>query len=320
MSESLKKGRNILLTDKSYGHNYLSKKLVGEYNDKKRRANNIVAWNSLLPLKKINSPKLINIDLDDFIVKHEFINNANSLENVLIKNFSNNKRFFYDAISILCEIHSITNKNINIQSTKDIKRNSPLEIMSIDDYQNCSGGELELFSLLQHDELLIKALSTNYTNEISPIHGDVRLDQFLVDSTQNLWVVDFEEFCYGDITKDIAGLMGSLIFNSLIDVFSTSVPDLFEEEDINSDILHRGEEELDKLIPTLKKSIIIYQETRNLEINLKTLSINLGWFLIERVISRSKLTFKLSEIDKAIAGIGRQAIIFPETFVSLLTN
>lgn len=319
MSEKLRKGRNTLLTDNK-NNNYLSKKLVGEYEDKKRRINNIIAWNNLLPIDKINSPQLFNIDLNNFIVKHKYINHTTSLDDVLNDDLINNKELFYESMFIISKIHSINSKHIDIKANINIKNNSPLEIMDIKEYKDCSGGELELFSMLQHDEQLLKQLSMDYGHEIAPIHGDIRLDQFLIDNFQKLWIIDFEEFSYGDITKDIAGLIGSLIFNTLLNVFSTSVPDLFKEEDINKDFLNRGSKELDKLMPILNNSINIYQQSRNIKINLKTLSVSVGWFLLERVISRSKLTFRLSEIDKAIAGIGRQAIVYPETFISLLTD
>ncbi|TPR12310.1 phosphotransferase [Apilactobacillus timberlakei] len=321
MQLSLRKGRNILLMSNKSESNLLVKKLVGEHEDKIRRINNIRNWDNILLHENIRSPKLVNIDLDKYVVKHKYIDDSVSLDSILNSNLIKNKDFIYEAMLILSKIHSINIDDVDInQSNTKTNHKSPLETMNVNDYKNCSGGELELFSMLQHDLPLLKKLSMDYEYDIAPIHGDIRLDQFLIDNCQKLWIIDFEEFCYGDITKDIAGIIGSLIFNSLLGVFSKSIPDLFNKDDINDDFLKRGSEELDKLTPILKKAIDIYERKRNTKINIKTLSINVGWFLLERVISRSKLTFKLSEIDKAIAGIGRQSIIYPETFISLLKD
>ncbi|PTH71427.1 phosphotransferase, partial [Staphylococcus agnetis] len=54
-----------------------------------------------------------------------------------------------------------------------------------------------------------------------------------------------------------------------------------------------------------------------IEINFSNLSKNIGWFLIERVMSRAKFSFRLLDTDKAILGIGREIIVSPEKLLDL---
>ena len=52
-------------------------------------------------------------------------------------------------------------------------------------------------------------------------------------------------------------------------------------------------------------------------INKINIARNIGWFLVERIMSRAKFSFRLTAIDKAILGRGREVIVFPENLIEL---
>ena len=51
------------------------------------------------------------------------------------------------------------------------------------------------------------------------IHGDIRLDQFLSSLTNEVWIIDFEEYSFGDALKDLGGIIGSVLFDVYIKIF-----------------------------------------------------------------------------------------------------
>ena len=63
-----------------------------------------------------------------------------------------------------------------------------------------------------------------------------------------------------------------------------------------------------------------YSKVSGLDIDYNLLSMNIGSFLIERIFSRSKLSFRLSAIDKAIAGIGREFVLSSDKLTNLLNS
>ncbi|HHE3270394.1 TPA: hypothetical protein ACOZKK_000755, partial [Streptococcus pneumoniae] len=144
------------------------------------------------------------------------------------------------------------------------------------------------------------------------IHGDIRLDQFLSSLTNEVWIIDFEEYSFGDALKDLGGIIGSVLFDVYIKIFCDTweLNDEGANEQIINDYLLKKETALIREVsPLLKHFLQEYQLECRQNIDIELLSMNLGAFLLERILSRAKLSFRLSAVDKAILGIGREFII-----------
>ena len=144
------------------------------------------------------------------------------------------------------------------------------------------------------------------------IHGDIRLDQFLSSLTNEVWIIDFEEYSFGDALKDLGGIIGSVLFDVYIKIFCDTweLNDEGANEQIINDYLLKKETALIREVsPLLKHFLQEYQSECRQNIDIELLSMNLGAFLLERILSRAKLSFRLSAVDKAILGIGREFII-----------
>ncbi|UQS84132.1 phosphotransferase [Bombilactobacillus thymidiniphilus] len=311
-------GRNDSTLEQTVdGIKVIKKILVGTQKDKFRRINNIIKFDEFLnDGLNINSPKLISYDKSDFSVMHKWIDNSINLEDLLNEDVDYFSKYINDAMFIISQINNLPLQNKNNISVDPV--HSPLIALTVEEYSHSTGAELELFSIIQHDSKLIKALSCRSKNvQQGYHHGDLRLDQFLVDNKGNLYIIDLEEFNVGDVWLDLAGFIGSILFSSLLKTFSTSSSDANTDKEIDYSFMERGKNNLSEIKPLLIKSIDSYSSYTNRAIDLENLAIDIGWFVIERVISRSKFTFRLSEVDKAIAGVGRQAIVYPETINNL---
>mgnify|MGYP000555755539 CR=1 FL=1 len=314
MSVNLREGRNITsqITD---GENFYFKKIMkGPKDDAIRRFNNLLKWDDLIKeIPKVYSPKLISSEEDDLSLVYEWITDSHSLEDYLQNEDPELEKLVVEASKVLAELHTYEYNGIDLDDEKYLPHKENL-LFALDKYEyaSCTGAELELYSLLQQDKQLIDILITREESifDYSLCHGDVRLDQFIYDEN-NLWIIDFEELRIGDPSKDLSGIIGSLYFNCLLKTFSKTTQETSNENEVEQQFIDRGAGYIEKISPIIQDSISAYKKIK--EINMRQLSINVGWFIIERIMSRAKFTFRLSATDKAILGIGREIILNPDS-------
>jgi aminoglycoside phosphotransferase (APT) family kinase protein len=191
-----------------------------------------------------------------------------------------------------------------------------------DQFAAASGGELECWRLFHHDRELQDALMVWLASAAAdpapvPIHGDLRPDQFLV-APEGVFIVDWEEFTLGPATRDLAGVAGALIFDALVRTFGGDLGGFRTAADVHRTLLSRGQALLTAAQPGLRAFLNAYEGQSGLQADRRRLAVDIGWFLIERVLARSMLAHRLSASDRAIAGIGREAMTRPESLSGLL--
>ncbi|HAB0417282.1 phosphotransferase [Staphylococcus capitis] len=314
MSVKLRESRNVTSQISKEGNFYFKKILQGQKSDSIRRFSNLIKWDDFIKERSnIYSPKITNKEEKDLSLEYEWISNSRSLEDYLQDDSSKLESLIIKASKMLASLHTFEYKNIDLDNEKELPSKEKL-LLFLDKYEyaSCTGAELELYSLLQQDKQLIDIVTTREKNVIdyTLCHGDIRLDQFIYDG-DNLWIIDFEELRIGDPSKDLAGIIGSLYFDCLLKTFSKTTQETSNEGEVEQQFIDRGVDYIEKVIPIIQSSIVTYKKVK--EINMKQLSINIGWFIIERVMSRAKFTFRLSATDKAILGIGREIILNPHS-------
>lgn len=183
------------------------------------------------------------------------------------------------------------------------------------EYAGCTGAELELFSLLQQDSELVETImQQSHDIDVCICHGDIRLDQFIF-TDEDIWIIDFEELGKGDPSRDLVGLIGSIYFDCLLKTFTETTQETSDAKEIEDQFMERGLNYIEQMRPLIQLSYQTYVSKKI--INNIHLARNIGWFLVERIMSRAKFSFRLTAIDKAILGIGREVIVFPENLIEL---
>ncbi|MGZ9550238.1 phosphotransferase [Staphylococcus epidermidis] len=314
MSIKLREGRNITSQISDRENYYLKKVMKGPKEDAIRRFTNLIKWDNLIKeFPKIFSPKIIRYDKHDLSLVYEWINNAHSLEDYLQNDSPKLETLIIEASKILAELHTFNYNEVDLDHEEKLPNKERL-LLALDKYEyaSCTGAELELYSLLQQDKQLIDSLISRKENVLNHTlcHGDIRLDQFIYDE-RNLWIIDFEELRVGDPSKDLAGIIGSLYFNCLLKTFSKTTQETSNEDEVEQQFIDRGTNYIEKISPIIQISIDTYKQIK--KIDMRQLSINVGWFIIERIMSRAKFTFRLSATDKAILGIGREIVLNPNS-------
>ncbi|MFC3931353.1 phosphotransferase [Streptococcus dentapri] len=319
MNNNFGQGRNIVTKEVNDNNVwFLKKTLSGEQSDRLRRFENLLKWEQIVEaLNFSDSPKIVKYNKDDSTIIYEYIKDSKSLQDEISNDRQNELDLITKATKILTKLHQIDylKYDFKLRYQEGLGKNylDILKFMDIRNYCYCTGAELEAFSLLQKDLEFLKIVTeirgTYQPNRLCIVHGDMRLDQFLVDSRNKLWIIDFEEIKIGDIYEDIANLLASILFDCLLKIFSSS--ELGNDGDINEEIQRLGKLYLPDVKIKLSKIIEIYNNNLEVNINILDLHFYIGLFIIERIISRAKLSFRLSSIDKALMGIGRGIVVNP---------
>ena len=296
------------------------KRLSGVRDDKMRRFINIKKWNMLLLENSlIHSPKLIGYEEDTFVVDFEWINTSQSFQEVLRLGGSDDRQ---DALtSVMKEIasvHMISSVSPPLSSlTPERGVNCVFGVTPLE-YSLASGGELELLALFHADNDILSAaksllrLRKEQVSRYVVSHGDFRVDQVLLDARNRVFIIDFEELCLAHPEFDLGSFFASIIFSSMYDVFGVKTEDSIASEELDDLFLRKGSAVLAETLSEVFELVAIYSMTSGITINIDLLILELGWSILERVLSRAKFSFVLSATDKAIAGIARMMMMHPE--------
>ncbi|MCK6221427.1 phosphotransferase [Staphylococcus capitis] len=314
--QKVKEGRNMISLEEDGATPYLHKVIKGPKSDALRRYYNCLKWEDLRTSAiQLNSPKLIGHDEGNLSLKYQWIENAKSLEE-LEQPSPNFKNKIVKAVDMLATLHLSNINDVDIDSEDQLpQRESLLYALNKYEYAGCTGAELELFSLLQQDSQLVgTVMKQSHDNDVCICHGDIRLDQFIF-TDDDIWIIDFEELRRGDPSRDLAGLIGSIYFDCLLKTFTETMQETSDAKEIEEQFMERGLNYIEQIRPLIQLAYQTYLSKKM--INKIHLARNIGWFLVERIMSRAKFSFRLTAIDKAILGIGREVIVFPENLIEL---
>lgn len=198
-------------------------------------------------------------------------------------------------------------------------------------FEASSAGELAAWRLLQQDDELVQALTRLRRDERAvepvPSHGDLRVDQFLVTGEDadraepSLLLTDWEEFRLADPARDVGAFAGEWLFRGVLDIVTDRGDTAFVDVEFTHDVvLERGAVKLQRLLPLVRSFWAGYRGERPVvDPGLSTRATAFaGWHLIDRLIAGAARTSRLSGIERAAAGIGRNALLSPGRFADVL--
>ena len=182
-----------------------------------------------------------------------------------------------------------------------------------------SAAELETWSLLQRDHELVAALAALRQDEAAtdpvPVHGDLRLDQFLL-ADGALFLCDWEEFRLGDPARDLGALVGEFLNHAFSALTETEEGEVVDHDSI----MRRGSERLDEALPTIRRALAAYEAEsgRPLDDVLVRACRFAGWHLIDRLLAAAHEKARLHPLARAVAGIGRSIVTDPTSMTRMV--
>lgn len=224
----------------------------------------------------------------------------------------------------LAELHNVSSPRLGAGTVSTQAAGNKLVALRLREYTESSGGELDAWALMQHDKHLRQALKSltgmSARARHVPSHGDLRLDQFLV-AGDDIYIIDWEEFRELDAAFDLGSFIGEWLNRAAMLMFSNldSGPDLTPAE-VHALLVSRGERELDLVRPFITSFWAGYRERckeSDPELPVRATAYA-GWHLFDRMLAGAMVKAYLSNSERAVAGIGRNALVEPAEYVTSL--
>jgi hypothetical protein len=315
----------------------MRKRFEGGRGDAERRYRNSLAWDDLQRQRGLAiSPAVVGRDDEHRTLTFAYVADARSLQEILDDGSDGGvpTELLVTCGRLLAQVHSMETPGVDLVRRWGESASAPEPVQVVDgplakfsyltpeQFASASGGELECWRLFHHDEQLQQALATWLTIGAAdparvPLHGDLRPDQFLI-SPDGVFVVDWEEFTRGPATRDLAGIAGALVYDALVRTFAGDLGGLSTTAEVHHALLTRGRTLLEATRPRVASFLAAYEAAAPAPADRTRLAADVGWYVIERVVARSMLSQRLGASDRAIAGIGRQALIDPRSLAGLL--
>lgn len=199
---------------------------------------------------------------------------------------------------------------------------SALRAVPVAAYQRLSAGQLEAFRILHADPTVADSVSSLRAREeaarryFTPVHGDIRLDQFMT-SHNGVALIDFEEFRQGDPARDLGALVGSVLHSVIV-----SIPDRLRDqrpigaEVSDADIQSAGGADLERAAAVIREIWAAYHQHRgsaadDAELAARATAFG-GWHMFDRMLASAETATSLSPSVLAAAGIGRMLLMEPD--------
>ncbi|OLT32498.1 hypothetical protein BJF84_24825 [Rhodococcus sp. CUA-806] len=199
------------------------------------------------------------------------------------------------------------------------------DAIDVEIFHGMSAAQLEAWTIIHRQEELRLACvdlllgDTEKTHvPMSTIHGDFRLDQLLAapDSENTCWIIDWEEFGYGSIARDLGSLAGDILNVTVIGALYSKSGRI--EDDID-DLVATGVSRASALIRAFVHGYFGRAQTLGSIRDSRALRASIvryaGWHQFDRLVTSSEGLIATAPAARALAGIGHALIMDPEQFL-----
>lgn len=315
-----RRGRNENWTGRTTtGAQVFVKRLAGSPNDVRSKLSAIAAADAVVrDTSGVDAPDLLAWDDSSGVVVFGFVPDATDAGSLAVSDDLPSSMVVRLGEMLRATHESTVPEGVELSTSPSVL--PPLESLAalpMRSFEQSSGAELQAWALLQQDAELVRALARLRHDERQvaqrPIHGDLRLDQFLVRDNE-LWLCDWEEFRWGDAARDLGALIGEFLAVALGRI--ADVPDSGPVD--HKAILRHGVERLDAVLPVIRLAVGGYLNAHvpgsvqgESELLLRRACGFAGWHLIDRLLASAHEKVRLNPVARAVAGIGRTLVLNP---------
>ncbi|WP_320783580.1 class V lanthionine synthetase subunit LxmK [Streptomyces sp. CRN 30] len=225
----------------------------------------------------------------------------------------------------LGELHALPADGVPLVDTAATRATANrLASLPLAAYTAASAAELDAWALLQHDRKVREALrllaERSAETPATPVHGDIRLDQFLLHDGE-LYLTDWEEFRLADPAADAGGFVGQWLHRAATRMFTElDAEDAGAPAETHRSLVANGERQLDAVKPHIAAFWTGYRAARPHPGSgfAARVTAYAGWHLFDRMLAATPFTHRLGAVQRGIAGVGRNALLDPARFAAVL--
>ncbi|MGH3158834.1 MAG: class V lanthionine synthetase subunit LxmK [Streptosporangiaceae bacterium] len=327
-------GRNeswAAVTDR--GHQVFIKKFHGSAEDAGRRMRRSADFENVLakagPLAGLDAPRCLGWDEASRLLLFEFIPGVRSGADL-----ESSAQFGDDlahrvgvAIGTLHTLPGDCGGPAGQEGAYDFRPLLPslalLDALPLTVFAAASAAELQAWRLMQQDTRLIAAVGELLSQERvathTSAHCDLRLEQVLA-ADDRLCVCDWEEFRQADPARDVGSFAGEWLHRAVVGLASGD-GELAEGGTLSHDeMLDRVTAGLERARPKVAAFWSGYSRVRSAADSTlaERATAFAGWHLFDRMLAVAGRSPRLGAVQRAAAGIGRNAMITPAAFAGTI--
>lgn len=273
----------------------------------------------IAPMTPFNTPALLHSDRDSLTLVYEFIDDTDTLGVSFASGDLVSERIRDLAVTLAVLHSSYPSDPEQAQWPPPLLPPWGRNAVHIELLEGATSGYLDVWRLIQSDNELRVALHQLVASTFNPrpVHGDLRVDQFLAAGPK-IWIIDWEEFRLGDPARDIGSICGELLYSRMRRL--TERGENHAAPLTEADILRNGAELIDLAKQDISAFWGFYKAIFDTaDQHLATRSANyIGWQLFDRALAAGSYLGRISAFDRAIAGIGRNLIMNGAAFSSVV--
>ncbi|MFD9725792.1 class V lanthionine synthetase subunit LxmK [Streptomyces sp. NPDC059072] len=276
---------------------------------------------------RVTTPRLLGSDREHGLLVFDRLSDSRS-GTELVADDAFTEALCEQAGSALAAVHALGPAGFDT-TPHPLPPTGHLEAVPYSFYTRATAAELATWRLMHGDPPLAEALrrlreaDDESVPSWGPIHGDVRLDQFLL-SDGRLYLTDFEEARVGDPARDLGAFAGEWLFQAAMRIPVT----LAESSPIghtptHEEIIATGVGEIEQRSPLVRRFYGAYLDrapgpVRDDKELAARAAAYAGWHMMDRMLATASSSTRLSPVSKAAAGIGRTVLLSPAEFTSSL--
>jgi aminoglycoside phosphotransferase (APT) family kinase protein len=270
---------------------------------------------------RVPMPTVLGVDEASALIALEFLPDAETIIDLALRG-EFTEELAAEAGRQLAELHQLPPDGFD-SSVHPLPPTEALTALPMRYWVQASSAELEMWRILQGDAELVAALHELRANDErhtdrTPIHGDLRLDQFLL-SQGSMYLSDFEESRLGDPARDVGAFAGEWLFlaaSALPTSLAASLP--IGQSASHPQIVATGVHEIEQRAPFVRAFLAAYRRHRPAASADESLVLRAtayaGWHMLDRMLAGAARANRLSAVNKAAAGIGRTLLLAPADF------
>lgn len=313
-----RRGRNLnWLLDIGDGSSIFVKKFVGDRDVERFQASLFAAT-----IENISTPKVLESDKSNLTIYYEAIREEALIEIDFYAEASKGET------STLLELGNALAKLHHSSVVPPGGKSSAVdlsvffEVIDMALYSNLTGGQIEALRIIHGDAILAQKLKAcaEYIGRAGTavIHGDCRLDQFVLNENRKVVLTDLETIRLGAPEVDLGGILGSLLHEAVSGTPTDARLDVFGKEDqMEAEIVHIGDLRLG--IAFSQFAMLLRQYNKNSAGNIRTESIDLeqvmrlaGYFMFDRLLASAEQAAIISHAFLGAAGVGKYLLLRPD--------
>ncbi|POX38804.1 hypothetical protein C3486_21225 [Streptomyces sp. Ru73] len=276
---------------------------------------------------RLNTPRLLGFDEDHGLLVFACLSGSRSGRD-LVADDAFDEAMCERAAAALAEVHGLPPDGFDT-APHPLPPTGYLEAVGYEFYTQATAAELATWRLLHGDAELARALrelraaDTEDLPARCPIHGDLRLDQFLL-ADGVLHLTDFEESRLGDPARDLGAFAGEWLHQAAMAIPRTLADaSPMGHTATHEEIIATGVGEIEQRTPLARRFFSAYldrapafiREDKGLATRAAAYA---GWHMMDRMLATAGSATRLTPVTRAAAGIGRTVLLSPAEFTSSL--